>query len=121
LEAQAFFSLIELGVSVMCVAVGAFTYQQQTVMDFSNAITQILVAFFVESVDEQAFEAFQAIMSPTLYQNTIDSIQERFGPKKVFSDEQESRITELLLARQPASAVIGEQSEGSDNPEISSV
>jgi hypothetical protein len=90
-------------------------------MDFSNAITQILVAFFIESLDEQAFEAFQAIMSPTLYQNTIDSIKERFGPKKVFSDEQESRITELLLARQPASAVIGEQSEGSDNPEISSV
>jgi hypothetical protein len=76
-------------------------------MDFSNAITQILVAFFVESVDEQAFEAFQAIMSPTLYQNTIDSIQERFGPEKVFSDEQEEKIKEL--ARQLVSAVIGEQ------------
>jgi hypothetical protein len=94
-----FIGLIELGVSSMCVAVGVFTYQQQTMMDFSNAITQILVAFFVESVDEQAFEAFQAIMSPTLYQKTIDSIKERFGPKEVFSNEQEHRITELANSR----------------------
>jgi hypothetical protein len=93
--------LIELGVSFMCVAVGVFTYRQQTMMDFSNAITQILVAFFVESVDEQAFEAFQAIMSPTLYQKTINSIKKRFGPKEVFSDEQEHRIKELANPEEP--------------------
>jgi hypothetical protein len=76
----------------MCIAVGVYTYQQQTMMDFSNAITQILVAFFVESVDEQAFDAFQAIMSPTLYRETIDSIKKRLGPKEVFSEEQKERF-----------------------------
>jgi len=102
-----FIGLIELGVSAMCIAVGFYTYQQQTMMDFSNAITQILVAFSVESVDEQAFDAFQAIMSPTLYRETIESIKERLGPKEVFSEEQKEKILEL--ATQPAAAAEGEQ------------